>query len=240
MRLKVFVPGLADVDAEHHDSGVVAGTRSWFLRHLARPRTAQEFVPQIDGLRFVAIVSVLLYHMHGYVMAKAAAVGSTEAGWLHRLFGEGHYGVPLFFALSGYILGRPFLGSRQVPLSRYFLRRLTRLEPPYVINLLLVFTAKVLLLGVAFADLWPSLLASLAYSHGLVFGSHSLVNGCCCPLKLCLRQYRGKWRCQLPCWLAGLLRQRFALAFLPKLALWLAQRLGLLQLLRLLQPLQLL
>ena len=46
-----------------------------------------------------------------------------------------------------------------------------------VLLLLLVFTAKVLLLGVAFADLWPSLLASLAYSHGLVFGSHSLVNG---------------------------------------------------------------
>ena len=40
-------------------------TRDFALRHLARPRPAQEFVPQVDGLRFVAICAVILYHMQG-------------------------------------------------------------------------------------------------------------------------------------------------------------------------------
>jgi peptidoglycan/LPS O-acetylase OafA/YrhL len=155
-----------------------ATVRDWFLAHVARPRPAQAFVPQIDGLRCVAILSVLLYHLHGFVLGRTgveAAAGSP--GWLHRVAEQGHYGVPLFFALSGYILGRPFLGDRPVSIRRYFIRRLTRLEPPYVINLLLVYAAKVLLLGLAAAALFPSLLASLVYSHGAISGSHSLVNG---------------------------------------------------------------
>jgi len=152
-----------------------ARVRDWTLTHLARPRPAQDFVPQIDGLRCVAICSVILYHMQGYVVD---AIGQPHPGtFLHRLFAVGAFGVPLFFSLSGYIIAVPFLGSKPPTLRRYFLRRLTRLEPPYFINLLLVFTLKVMVLGVAVAELFPHLLASLVYLHGAVFGEHSLVNG---------------------------------------------------------------
>jgi peptidoglycan/LPS O-acetylase OafA/YrhL len=151
--------------------------RLWFLRHLARPQPPQEFVPQIDGLRFVAIMSVLLYHIQGFVQAKAGFDGQTANGLLQRILREGNFGVPLFFALSGYILCRPFLGGRQVSLRRYFTRRLTRLEPPYLISLALVFAAKVLVAGVAFGEMMPHLLASLVYGHNLAYGEHSTVNG---------------------------------------------------------------
>ena len=52
-------------------------------------------------------------------------------------------GVELFFAISGFILGIPFAshylrGVPRVNLRRYFIRRLTRLEPPYIINLMVL------------------------------------------------------------------------------------------------------
>lgn len=149
--------------------------RDWALRHLARPRPAQDFVPQIDGLRFVAICAVVLYHMQGYV---AHAIGQPHPGtFLHRLLAQGAFGVPLFFALSGYIIACPFLGPKPPALRAYFLRRITRLEPPYIVSMLLVYALKVVFLGVAASALLPHLLVSLVYLHGLVYGTHSLVNG---------------------------------------------------------------
>lgn len=149
--------------------------REWSLRHLARPQPAQVFVPQIDGLRCLAICAVICYHMQGYV---AVAIGQPHPGtFLHRLFAEGAFGVPLFFSLSGYIITMPFLGPKPPPLRNYFLRRLTRLEPPYFINLVLVFAMKVAVLGMAVDALFPHLLASFGYMHNAIYGEHSLVNG---------------------------------------------------------------
>ncbi len=68
-------------------NGAGAAVRAWFLRHIARPRPAQEFVPQIDGLRFVAIVSVLLYHVQGYVVGKATGAGQA-IGLVPQMLGE--------------------------------------------------------------------------------------------------------------------------------------------------------
>lgn len=149
----------------------------WALAHIARPRPGITFVPQIDGLRFVAIMAVVLYHTQGYVEAKAGLQGVQQGSFLHGLFGVGHFGVPLFFAISGYIIARPFLGKARISLRRYFLRRLTRLEPPYLINLLLIFVVKLWVLEVAFPDFFPHLLASAIYAHGPIYGTHSLVNG---------------------------------------------------------------
>jgi peptidoglycan/LPS O-acetylase OafA/YrhL len=103
---------------------------------------------------------------------------------LHRILGEGAFGVPLFFSISGYILCRPFLGGRKVDLRRYFIRRFTRLEPPYIINLLLVFMLKLAILGLTARALLPHLLASIVYLHNLVYGEHSLVNGVAWSLEI--------------------------------------------------------
>lgn len=149
--------------------------RSWSLRRLARPQPAQTFVPQIDGLRFIAIVSVILYHMQDYVAHKASI--SSNFSPLQALMAQGHFGVPLFFAVSGYIISLPFLGPNPPRLGRYFLRRLTRLEPPYIISMLCIFGLKLWWLDRSFPELWPHLLASLVYLHGPLFGAHSEVNG---------------------------------------------------------------
>lgn len=139
-------------------------------------------MPQIDGLRCVAILAVVLYHIEGYVGAQIGA--AAPATVLQQVLKQGYYGVPLFFALSGFIIATPFLGPRPPQLRHYFLRRFTRLEPPYIINLLVVFALKVVFLGAGAAVLWPHLVASMLYLHNLVFGAHSLVNGVAWSLEI--------------------------------------------------------
>ena len=46
-----------------------------------------------------------------------------------------------------------------------------------MLNLLVVFTLMVWVLGIAASELWPHLAASMVYSHNAWYGKHSLVNG---------------------------------------------------------------
>ena len=107
-------------------------------------------MPEIDGLRFVAITSVVLYHLHGFVWANRVAHDAHDS--FRAMAQHGYRGVNLFYAISGFILGLPFAahylsGGPAIPLRPYFLRRLTRLEPPYIVNLAICFTLLVLASG---------------------------------------------------------------------------------------------
>ncbi len=114
-------------------------------RRLARETSpGRRFIPEIDGLRFIAIMGVLLYHLHDQARQTYPALTgwSVHAGWGFHAFQRGHIGVELFFVISGFILALPFarhhLGAgRPVRLGEYYLRRLSRLEPTYLINLTL-------------------------------------------------------------------------------------------------------
>lgn len=119
-------------------------------------------------------MSVVLYHLNDYLITKTGRRG--EADWLSGLLSHGHIGVPIFFALSGFIIARPFLAGTAPSLGRYFSRRLTRLEPPYLINLLLIFVLLVVVLGEDPAALFPHLVASALYVHQLIFGGASRIN----------------------------------------------------------------
>jgi peptidoglycan/LPS O-acetylase OafA/YrhL len=149
------------------------GLQQW-RQMLYRPTPQGDFLPVIDGLRFVAILSVVLYHLNDYLVTKTGRKG--EADWLSGLLAHGHVGVPLFFALSGFIIARPFLAGTAPGIGRYFLRRLRRLEPPYLINLLLVYALLVMVLGMDAGELFPHLVASALYVHHLVFGGASTIN----------------------------------------------------------------
>jgi len=134
-------------------------------------------VPEVDGLRFVAIASVLLFHA-GDAVARALPAGGSP--WLATLLAGGNAGVPLFFAVSGFVIGLPFaehalLGGPPVSLRKYVLRRLTRLEPPYLANLLLL---SVLLWhhGEPVRSILVHLVPSAVYQHALVFGTWSPIN----------------------------------------------------------------
>lgn len=154
------------------------------LLRLRRITSSGGFIPEIDGLRFVAITSVVLYHLRGYLLESAKwepFAGEPQRSFVARLFEHGHYGVQLFFVISGFILALPFAshwltGTKPVSLRAYFLRRLTRLEPPYVVSMLLFFALLVAYVHQNAAALAPHLAASLLYVHNIVYGGDSTIN----------------------------------------------------------------
>ena len=108
--------------------------RSWSLRRIT---SGSSWIPEIDGLRFIAIALVVLFHLAAQVSAKSH-ITFTRHDWyagLFAIFERGDIGVRIFFVISGFILGRPFarhylLGHARPSLRSYYLRRITRLEPP--------------------------------------------------------------------------------------------------------------
>jgi len=67
-------------------------------------------------------------------------------------------------------------GEKPVYLKRYFIRRVTRLEPPYLIALIIFFIANVWVIGKHdFNAQLPHLLASAVYLHNFIYDSISTV-----------------------------------------------------------------
>jgi peptidoglycan/LPS O-acetylase OafA/YrhL len=183
-----------------------AARAPWFLS-FTRITSTGKFIPEIDGLRFIAIVSVILFHAYGFVIFRGGyleegpgyvqrlhAFTAAHLGGLGGLLLNGGFGVQLFFVISGFILGLPFAESRRnhMPgpsLKRFYLRRVTRLEPPYIVNILLLALLLVAVKGRPLAEVAPSCLASLCYVHNLVFGEYSRVNGVAWSLEIEIQFY---------------------------------------------------
>lgn len=149
---------------------------------LRRITSSGLYVPEIDGLRFIAIASVLFYHlaMMSLMGCGLCFVVPPVTTGLAMVFHMDR-GVPIFFAISGLVLGLPFAeqyiaGGRQVKLKRYFLRRITRLEPPYIINLLVRFPLVVAFKHVPAWIALPHLIASLFYLHWLIYGGFPMIH----------------------------------------------------------------
>jgi peptidoglycan/LPS O-acetylase OafA/YrhL len=156
---------------------------SAFLAPYRRITSTGAFIPEIDGLRFLAIFSVFIYHLAGDVLRHSSgqAASALKGNWLFDTTQILNFGVPMFFVISGFILGAPFAaahlrGGRPVELKKYFWRRVTRLEPPYVLCLLIFFALKILGGRGTAHDLFPNLLASIFYVHNIVFASPSVIN----------------------------------------------------------------
>lgn len=153
-----------------------------------RITSGAKFIPQIDGLRFVAISLVFLLHVEG--------ISRNTFGSASHWFQLGDRGVHLFFVISGFILALPFArhyltAEPAVNLKKYFWRRLTRLEPPYILNILFFFVLFHLInLHHNHPDAGPAhLFASLTYTHDLIFGGTSTLNGVAWSLEVEVQFY---------------------------------------------------
>ncbi len=161
--------------------------------HLRRITSNSKYIPQVDGLRFVAIASVLFFHIYGHLVFGGGVVrgGISDAGLLDRLAKRG---VELFFVISGFVVALPFAAHSlsngpRVKLKDYFLRRVTRLEPPYFVNLLLTYCLWSLALHQSAMARLPHLLASLFYSHQIVYGQPSSISGVVWSLEVEIQFY---------------------------------------------------
>ncbi|MCF3111900.1 acyltransferase [Niabella sp. CC-SYL272] len=152
---------------------------------LRRVTSATRYLPFIDGLRFFAILPVVLVHTVDFYEAHAFKISDTALYkniHLASIIGNADTSVLLFFMISGFILGMPFargyMGKMPLRgLKNYYLRRLTRLEPPYLLLLTLLFILNVYLLhNFSFEALFPHYVASFFYVHDIVYKSHSFLN----------------------------------------------------------------
>ena len=91
-------------------------------------------------------------------------------------------GVKVFFAISGFVLALPFLkfylglSQKRVELKAYFKRRLTRLEPPFIISLVFFYLVHVFLLDENVWVFFKHLCAGLIYSHTFFYGTGNPIN----------------------------------------------------------------
>lgn len=161
---------------------------------LRRITSGGKFIPEIDGLRFVAIASVVISHVQFLLVERSGMASSGN--WLFRAVNHGWRGVNLFFVLSGFILALPFAehrldGGPRISLKKYFRRRLTRLEPPYFVCMVFI----CLLFASSGHDgqtgqFWTQhLAASLIYCHNIIYGTASLLNGVAWSLEVEIQFY---------------------------------------------------
>ena len=181
----VAVPDVAVPDVAAPDVAVPArrSVSAALSQRLQRVTHSTRYIPEVDGLRFVAIFSVIMFHLSGQMLVKAGAEipAATRNGLFVSFLQTGGIGVQLFFALSGFILSLPFAryylaGAKPIALRGYYLRRVTRIEPPYLISLFLFFILLIVVKGSSFFSLLPHLAASIFYVHNLVYGTGSAIN----------------------------------------------------------------
>ncbi|MES1219444.1 MAG: acyltransferase [Bacteroidota bacterium] len=167
---------------------------SIFLEKFRRITSAESYMPEIDGLRFVAVFWVVFWmHTTNFVNVKFFNQELFPPYVVGTIL-EGTHGVSLFFMISGFILGLPFarhfiLGEKKVSLKNYYLRRITRLEPPYLAALLIAFSGLVFIKKESFTELLPHLGASAIYCHNLIYGTKSTILGIAWSLEVEVRFY---------------------------------------------------
>ncbi|MBI5799330.1 MAG: acyltransferase [Verrucomicrobia bacterium] len=157
------------------------GPISRLALRLRRITSSGRYLPEVDGLRFIAVAWVVLLHVQGFVFEEIRHNHSVAGDFVSWIFFQGHLGVPLFFSISGFILAMPFAehalkGGNPVRLKSYFLRRLTRLEPPYIVCMVVLFLLHAIRGQRPLGELLPHLGASLAYLHNAIYQEWNFIN----------------------------------------------------------------
>lgn len=93
-------------------------------------------IRELDGLRGLAIALVIIWH---YLVNHAQAEPGSLAYVATRALSLSWAGVDLFFVLSGFLIGGILIDSRRRPdyFSRFYIRRVARLMPAYLVILVL-------------------------------------------------------------------------------------------------------
>jgi peptidoglycan/LPS O-acetylase OafA/YrhL len=109
------------------------------MRSSSREQTSR--LPQLDGLRGLAILLVLVWHY----FVNLLLVGSDAWKPAQRLLGFTWSGVDLFFVLSGFLLGGILLDESNSPnyFKAFYARRAFRILPLYSLLVVLLAAAEV-------------------------------------------------------------------------------------------------
>jgi peptidoglycan/LPS O-acetylase OafA/YrhL len=129
--------------------------------------------PLIDSLRAIAAIAVVICHAGGLTVTPAAGFVS-----------HAEVGVAIFFAISGFLLYRPFVsarlnGARRSALSSYLRRRILRIVPAYwlALTVLAIWPG---LSGVFTGHFW------IFYGFGQVYNNGDALGGIAPAWTLCI------------------------------------------------------
>ena len=97
--------------------------------------------PVVDGVRALAILWVMSYHLVLFHLGSftAEAIGIATGRWT-QWTSRGDMGVDLFFVISGYLIGTILLSeyrkSGRIQILRFYVRRFMRLTPVYAVAMI--------------------------------------------------------------------------------------------------------
>lgn len=149
-----------------------------FYNSLIRDTAGKQYLAFVDGIRFMAIMPVVLLHANERLLRYVVPenlLSSFEHEFSYVL-SRGAIGVMIFFTLSGFILSLPFAKGAELKYRSYITRRLTRIEPPYIFWMsffALILWAKS---GMGLGELLPHYVSSIFYVHTIAYQDFSIIN----------------------------------------------------------------
>ena len=136
-----LVGGMSKTDAE------VVRTDNWSGRliGIAAREHRKTILPQIDGLRGVAICAVIFQHAFSHGISQTLVASGVVR--FPYLLDDGWMGVSLFFILSGFVLSLPYTGAETkfydpAEAIAFYRRRARRLLPLFAIGCLVGYLLK--------------------------------------------------------------------------------------------------
>jgi peptidoglycan/LPS O-acetylase OafA/YrhL len=111
---------------------------------IQRPTWLPSYIPELQGLRGLAVLAVVIYHCHPRL----------EGTWIYYPSLWGWAGVNLFFVLSGFLITSILLEARNKPhyFRNFYGRRALRIWPVYVLVLVVVYLNAPWFVGLSISD----------------------------------------------------------------------------------------
>jgi peptidoglycan/LPS O-acetylase OafA/YrhL len=130
----------------------------------------------LDGLRGIAVLLVLWYHIWEISWLPA------PASWLQFIPETGFIGVHLFFFLSGFVITFPFVraqlaGEPQPTWGHFAWRRFIKIVPSYVLSIVVAYAIGYAVLNRNGAAPWQEIVTHLLFIHTWWQSTYGSING---------------------------------------------------------------
>jgi peptidoglycan/LPS O-acetylase OafA/YrhL len=128
---------------------------------MARPQWLPSYIPELQGLRGLAVLGVVIYHCHARL----------QGTWIYSASLWGWAGVNLFFVLSGFLITSILIEAREKPhyFRNFYARRALRIWPVYFLLLAVCYSVPDWFLGdtLAHQTHWKTLVAYALFLQNL-------------------------------------------------------------------------
>ena len=177
-----------------------------------RPSWLPAYIPELQGLRGIAVLAVVIYHCHARL----------EGTWIHYASLWGWAGVNLFFTLSGFLITSILIEARGKPhyFRNFYARRALRIWPVYFLLLIVCYSVPEWFLGDTLANQshWQTLVSYALFVQNL---RHTSLPGTLGPTwSLAIEeQYYFVWAPLVFLSAMAFFRGRFTRLFLPAILL---------------------